>query len=171
MIRSVSRKVRTAKSVEREQYSIHFSLPVTLSPAQAPCVAVIPSYSLLKILVWLCSLPIPCSSSLCGCVPFLLPSLAPCVAVFPSFSLLKLLSVGELFWQILSMIFGLCLVRKLSLNQPCRNASNRLAFNIIQASGIILVHGSQKSKTFREAAIRKAFGIKVRQGSTLSYLL
>ena len=40
-----------------------------LFPAQAPCVAVFPSYSLLKLLVWLCSLPTPCSSSLCGCVP------------------------------------------------------------------------------------------------------
>ena len=44
-----------------------------------------------KLLVWLCSLPIPCSSSLCGCVPFLFAAQAPCVAVFPSYSLLKLL--------------------------------------------------------------------------------
>ena len=55
-----------------------------LFPAQASCVAVFPSYSLLKLLVWLCSLPIPCSSSLCGCVPFLFPSQAPCVAMFTS---------------------------------------------------------------------------------------
>ena len=59
-----------------------------LFPAQAPSVAVFPSYSLLKLLLcpsysllklllWLCSLPIPCSSSFCGCVPFLFPAQAP----------------------------------------------------------------------------------------------
>ena len=49
--------------------------------AQAPCVDAFPSYSLLKLLLWMRSLPIP---SFCGCVPFLFPAQAPSVAVFNS---------------------------------------------------------------------------------------
>ena len=78
------------RSVKYEDSALTLSL--LTGSLQAPCVAVFPSHSLLKLLVWLCSLPIPCSSSLRGCVPFLFPAQAPCVAVFPSYSLLKLLA-------------------------------------------------------------------------------
>ena len=78
------------QSVKSEDSALASSL--LAGSLQAPCVAVFPSYSLCKLLAWLCSLPIPCSSSLRGCVPFPFPAQAPCVAVSPSHSLLKLLA-------------------------------------------------------------------------------
>ena len=48
------------RSVKYEDSALTLSL--LTGSLQAPCVAVFPSYPLLKLLAWLCSLPGPCSA-------------------------------------------------------------------------------------------------------------
>ena len=77
-----------------------------------------PHKELVKSLPFLLvSLPIPCSSSLCGCVPFLFPAQAPCVAVFPSYSLLNSLCGCVPFLFPAQLLVWLC-----SLPIPCTSS-------------------------------------------------